>query len=168
MRMRLGLFFFCGWCMGGCFGNSNIEKKSDEVKPTAPFVEAYLEYLGPSEKWAGPASFVIHLDARGNEGAKISLVNSKFAEEGLSAGRAPAGVEAKKNLSAEAFREELKNFSQELDKNPNNEMGLSCLYPIVARLIRSDGAVTLHQGCRGQMGFSSLTSQFANRLLQNL
>src|SRR4051812_12834748 len=38
-----------------------------------PFVEGYVEYPGPQSKWAGPASFIVHVEAKEGDRARIEI-----------------------------------------------------------------------------------------------
>lgn len=53
--------------------------KQEEEKPEAlSFVELFIEYPGPQEKWAGPANFVLHVKAKENGPAMVMATPSWF------------------------------------------------------------------------------------------
>lgn len=55
--------------LGGCFTLQNSTTMDEMQKATSgrsvsPIVEAFVQYSGPAEKWAGPSGFVFHVDAK--------------------------------------------------------------------------------------------------------
>jgi hypothetical protein len=95
----------------------------------APFVEAYLEYVGPPERWAGPRTTAHHV----------------FAREPIA-------------------RADLRSLGSTMAQAPSAFTG--CLYPIRARLIRSDGSVLERQGCRDNSGWPVVVSRMVSNALE--
>jgi hypothetical protein len=136
----------------------------------SPIVEAYVEYPGPHAKWAGPASFVMHVDARGTGIAKLTVVPSLVLPahhtEGRVANRVLASVKdetQEQGLSAEAARQHLGNLASTLGQPESTFKG--CLAPVRVRLIRANGALIERQGCRGQSGWTKAASETVNRFV---
>jgi hypothetical protein len=145
----------------GCFGSNQETTFSDQSPfiddPSKPFSEVYIEYPGPHEKWAGPQTFSIHLDAKGARRAHVQLSTSIFRSE----------FHLKKdlqslsqNLTIEAAREEIARLSNSLKTEESPVSG--CLLPVRVRMIRSDGVTVTRQGCRGQNGWPKVASEISN------
>ena len=64
-RWVLG-FFALGGCVSG--GNSSLSTVTDALEGMkgagSPFVEVYIQDLGPDPRWAGPVLWTVHASAR--------------------------------------------------------------------------------------------------------
>ena len=147
--------------LGGCLGQYNPTAYDDVSKQVggAPVVEAFIEYGGPQEKWAGPAPFILHIDAREAAPAQVAMTPNVFQEVDFApvirgGGRMPASTA---DLSAEGVRERLGAFRETLNEDPGPFQG--CMSPLRVRLVSSSGAIVERQGCRGTQGWAKSASQ---------
>lgn len=158
------------------------------------FVEAYVEYRGPSEKWSGPASFLMHVVAKGNDPVKISFTPAFAAEPANTlptspihemaptmSGRRPAGEVSKTPVAAasaapsHAPSSAPKAMTGEVARNHINQLAAAvqagdvafegCLSPVRVRLIRADGAVLEKQGCRSVEGWPKAASEVVGQFM---
>lgn len=133
--------------------------KSDEN-----IVEVYFEFPGPQEKWAGPASFVLHVSAKDPHWALIHIAPAWFNEEdtfdvpvpGVSPAPNPAKVSIK-GLSSDFARERMRYLAGAV-LSGNDPAFKGCLSPVRVRLIRDDGTFIEKTGCRSESGWSKIAS----------
>ncbi len=139
-----------------------------------PYVEAYIEYPGPSDKWAGPSHFILHVLAKDSGMAQIAVTPALFKPvavdphaPGAKAIGAVTELTRTPGMSGEAAREQLGRLMTALTGGEASFRG--CLSPVRVRVIRADGAVTERHGCRGGKGWSKAVSesvdQFINKSL---
>jgi hypothetical protein len=164
-------------------GRSTLEAIQQSMGK-APFVEAYVEYPGPENRWAGPATFRLHLTAK-DLATPASITVSpalwrphrSLASNALP-GPAPAASEvtrvsdmshlptASGSISVEMARDELFRLGSALEGVDGNVPGLAgCLSPVHVRLTRSDGSVTEKRGCRSQAGWQRAVGESVNHWL---
>src|SRR5947209_8332355 len=66
-----------GAIASGCLSTQNQSSldgtTSKDGVSTQPFVELFVEYPGPQAKWAGPASYVLHVTAKDGGDAEIAF-----------------------------------------------------------------------------------------------
>jgi hypothetical protein len=152
--------------LSGCFGSNQETTNSDGSSfaddPSKPFTDVYIEFLGPHQKWAGPQSFTIHVNAVGSAKAKVTLTTGVFKGGNHSSKNIQA---TSYGLSTEAVREEMARLSAALQANETSVRG--CLSPVRVRLIRVDGALITRQGCRGQGGWVHVASEIANHFIES-
>ena len=145
------------------------------------FVEAFIEYAGPAERWAGPDPLMVQFSAREGD-QPFSLVSQPVWKSPVGiqagAGRAPAshgGMEHgnsvgtnghdpvaqqvtegegshRKNWSAEDLRMRLAQLADSVQESKIEYPG-GCLYPVRIRLLRADGGVIEKSGCRSSRGW---------------
>ena len=160
-RLIVTSFFLFSTLLSGCFGSSKggsimDGRVNDEAAP--PFVEAFIEYPGPSEKWAGPHSLSAHLSARGGKSGEIAVIHPMFKM-----------VDAHPAISVEKAREQFDRIQAII--NHELKSTANCSSPVKIRLIRTDGAVISKQACRGQSGWprvaSDLTAQWLGLALSS-
>lgn len=149
----------------GCMG-SKKESPFDGLLEGA-FVEAFIEYPGPSEKWVGPETLLIHVDARSNDGLKFKISPSALYRSGSNEtieleNRIPAEQKAR-GLNSSTLRERLAELSEKLDETEETFSG--CLHPVRVRLTKVDGGVREWQGCRGANAWSKEVGQLSSDLL---
>ena len=84
-------------CVSG--NNSNVSNLADATSVSgnsSPFVEAYIQYLGPDARWAGPVLWTVHVSAHDSQDPAIEVlpqlprIKDSFLSE-LS-GRTPASA----------------------------------------------------------------------------
>lgn len=123
------------------------------VKPQV-FVEAYFEYPGPQEKWAGSPSFMMHITTQdvGDSGVAITPELLRISPDGNLRVPASKGT-GMPSQDARARFVELGNAIQ-----AGEQEFKGCLYPVRVRLIRGDGSLVAKQGCRGDSGWPQMTS----------
>jgi hypothetical protein len=157
----------------GCLSmqsQSTLDAITSSGQSNAPVVEALIEYPGPAAKWAGPASFSLHVVAKDSGPANITVVPAlfnntappttpegrKIASEG--AGKARTIASSKVNaMSGETARGYLQTLALSLQGAGETYRG--CLYPIRVRLVRSDGSLVEKQGCRAASAWGRTASE---------
>jgi len=144
-----------GSVFAGCFGTETGMNPDQLIidyneESTAPFIEGYIEFLGPHEKWVGPASFVLHVSARDGEKATLNL--------------APSLVQGLGTVDSGKARDELLKLFVAMRAEEQEYYG--CMNPVKVRLIRSDGSTAERMGCRGQAAWPRIASETVNRLLE--
>lgn len=119
---------------------------------TQPYVEAFLEFRGPQERWAGPANWVMHVVAKDGEKPQI-VAPPAWMTETTSQARKPAS----QLLTGEEARAKLTGLASVASDGGSSFHG--CMYPIHVRLIRADGNVLDKQGCRDQSHWAKAASE---------
>ncbi len=83
----------------GCMSMQNQQVQDAIQTGTKPYVEAYIEYIGPGSRWMGPATWVLHVNTRELGNPEIS-VTPEFGDapaaklaEAPKEGRAPSPKE---------------------------------------------------------------------------
>lgn len=161
----------------GCMsmqGSSTWSAISDAIGKQ-PVVEAFIEYAGPHERWAGPQSFVLHVAIR--EGAKGPEARVEVSPNVLEAvnepemnTRAPSSLKVTSQtghaVSAELARDYLEQFSNYVTENSQSEF-VGCVSPVRVRLVRADGSLTERSGCRGSGRLASGASELVNFFLSS-
>jgi hypothetical protein len=149
---------------------------------SSPFVEATVEYPGPSGRWAGPASFLLSLNAREAGDARIQILPQLWGPEAVPPAVRPAGgglahgngdgvgsrVPASQTLGipAEFVRERIAHLFSALQADTAKSAGVGgCLYPVRIRLVRADGGLVERQGCRGLGAWTGAVSAFTSEFL---
>lgn len=136
------------------------------LKPTlanevgGPFIEGYLEFGGPADKWVGPRPLMIHVLSEPITGAEIALNPQLIAPDAESA----AGEHGELRLSGEIARDQLRALGEAIAQETLPDLA-GCLYPVRARLIRADGSFVEKQGCRSIHGWTTVMSLGASRLM---
>ncbi len=127
------------------------------------YVETYIQYAGPQEKWSGPGQLIVHVNAREAGNAQISVTPPSFqapaepdkpAEPGTTVQQRT--LASAKALTSEQARDQLAHLATEMQGADTPFYG--CLYPVRVRLVRADGALLEKQGCRGQGGWTKAAS----------
>jgi hypothetical protein len=169
-----------GSCVG-MHGQSTLDAIQGSIEEKKPFVEAWIEYSGPQERWAGPSSLIVHVTAKDGGAPMVALVPDRFTPEAGVAdfssqaaslpagpGRAP-GSESQAILSTTAIRDRLAvlgtALSQPTSAGAADEGASGCLSPIHARLVRSDGSIVEKRGCRSGAGWAFQASAAAADLV---
>ena len=153
------------WSFSGCMsmqGQGTMDAIQSSL-PNAPVVEAFIEYPGPAERWAGPRSFLLHISARDGQSAVIEVMPKTFEQtepEVKDRKVASSGGDARTGITADLARDYLGQFSQVVNETQPEFSG--CLYPIRVRLVRANGALVEKQGCRGYGRLASGASDFVN------
>ena len=128
-----------------------------------PYVEAYIEFPGPSKKWAGPTSFIMHVMAKDKGSAQIAISPALFKSPELTLkSRGPASAKFK-GMTADEARSALQKLATSLTGSEANFQG--CMSPIRVRLTRADGSIVEKQGCRGQSAWSGTASATVNNFI---
>lgn len=139
------------------------EKEALEGSPQR-IVDATIEFVGPSEKWVGPQSFMVHVSISNSQDLKISIFPSGFSPVRRVHHSQTQG-NAHPALTADDVREVIARLSTALDGTPPAPF-VGCLSPIRLRLIRADGFRIERQGCRGVAGWPRQASEAASRLVE--
>jgi hypothetical protein len=161
-----------GWGCLSMQSQSTLDGAGNNVNNSnSPFVEAYVEYPGPQAKWAGPASFILHVSAKDAGLAAITttpelLVAKPGSEPGAEPvevlHRAPASQpgsasQPNKKMTSEEARSQLAHLANALQGAQAPFRG--CMSPLRVRLVRADGGIFERQGCRSELGWSRAVSE---------
>ena len=158
----------------GCL-STQTQSSLDGSQPASPFVEAYVEYPGPQDKWSGPASFVLHVTAKDKGFVQIVTAPAWASEEAKAVpipapkavevhGRVPASVLSKtanqRQMGAEEARELIAQLHTAIQGAGAPFKG--CMSPVRVRLVRADGGLVEKQGCRSEIGWARAVSETVN------
>jgi len=139
--------------ISGCVGARN--STLDEIAGVfgggdkAVYTEAFLDYPGPADQWAGPAHFILHVTAKD----KVADVQIPAQWHPVASDhRAPASA-----LTGEEARAKLSELANSMRDDSGEYRG--CMYPIRVRLVRADGNVLDKMGCRDQSKWSKTASE---------
>jgi len=148
-----------------------VNGKSDSglpgVRSSEAFTEAYIEYPGPHAKWAGPASFVIHISTKNPHWALINVAPAWFntsEEEQAGLTSETANKVNTKGLSSDYARERIRYLAGAMQQGPEPTFK-GCLYPVRVRLIREDGTFIEKTNCRSEVGWPKVASEAAEYFL---
>lgn len=176
----------------GALGCVTAEKKTESKKiekleagEKMPFIEAYIEYLGPNEKWAGPSTFLLHVsapvDLPGNEEAEVQI---EVIPELLEAESPPVLEPTQKKKKDKEVQiqnrvlasKNTEKMSKKIAQAHLNELALAiqkedvpfeaCLSPLKVRITRMDGKVLEKEGCRGVEGWPKKVSEVVSQFLE--
>jgi hypothetical protein len=147
----------------GCMSMQSPSVQDTIQKGQQPYVEAFIEYSGPQSKWAGSATWVLHVNARDAANPQVSFT-PRFVDEPQVG--SPRGLASEKNASrAAAFlRTELAELASTV-QNAGEPIFRGCLYPVRIRMVREDGALLERQGCRSSSGWARNVSESVSRFL---
>ena len=153
----------CASSCVGMHGQSTLDAIQGSIAEVKPIVEAHIEYPGPQERWAGPATLSVHIIARDGAEPTVTVSPNLFQPEGASL----VTPQRKGTLTTQVVRERLGLVATALTQNvaSNDEKTGGCLSPVRARLIRSDGQVIEKRGCRSQSGWAFQASDAATDLI---
>jgi hypothetical protein len=143
----------------GCVGAR--QGTLDEISAAAGnqnFTEAFIDYPGPSEQWAGPARFILHVTAK--EKDVDVKVPAQWHPVFPASHRAIAS-----QMTGEQARGKLSNLAVAMNEDTSSYAG--CMYPIRVRLIRADGSVMDKEGCREQSKWSKTASETVDFFIAN-
>ncbi len=153
--------------LSACVGAQNPASQ-EMLEQGFAYVEAFIEFAGPEARWAGPQSFILHVDARDGTRAKIELTPSPFRKAVQRKAPTDGSIVERTLASAgqgpsDTVRDRLADLAAMLDSPDRSFRG--CLSPVRVRLIRSDGAVTERQGCRSQISWTRTASRIFSDFL---
>ncbi|HUP55959.1 MAG TPA: hypothetical protein VM598_00800, partial [Bdellovibrionota bacterium] len=113
-----------------------------------PIVEAFFEYSGPQDRWAGPSSLVVHVTARDGVDPTITLSPGVFQPEAGAVDFSSPMTAKRSGLTTAIVRERLALVATAMNDKAKEEAASGCLSPVRARMIRSDGSLLEKRGCR--------------------
>ena len=146
----------------GMAGHSTLDAISEQAGHQ-PYVEAFIEYAGPAEKWGGPVSLVLHVSAREGAAPEVTSTPPLHIVKGggptVEKNRVPASVK----MTNEAAREQLGLLAMALGTGKQEFRG--CMYPVKVRLIKADNSIVEKYGCRGQSGWARAASEVVSNFL---
>lgn len=152
-----GALILCAMGMGaigmnGCMTGQN-QTTLDAITggATQPYGEAFVEYRGPQEKWAGPSNWVMHVSAKEGEKPRVSVPAAWMSD--TSETRRPAS----QLITGEEARAKIGELAVAMSEQSVDFQG--CMYPVHVRLVRMDGKVVDRQGCRNQSHWSKAASE---------
>lgn len=160
--LRVGFSVLFLMSLISCFGSNNDTANTNSSLDDSglPFTDAYIEYLGPHGKWAGPQTFSVHVNTKGPENAKVNISTSIFKDESPSDKSLQS---VSHGITVEVAREQIARLSSAMQEQDSPVRG--CLLPVRVRLIREDGVLMTRQGCRGQLGWPKVASEIVNQLV---
>jgi hypothetical protein len=133
----------------------------------APVVEAFLEFVGPPDRWAGPPTMMIHLTAKDPEFAELAVtpaISGPGARMDLRrTQRASSSGPAR--IGATLARESLAELTMAVQAESELATFSGCLFPVRVKLVRADGSVTERSGCRTLTGWPVALSLTTSRVL---
>ena len=150
--------------MAACM--STVFPEQHDVKSQSPFVEAYVEYTGAPARWAGPASFILHVNAKDAKTADVSVKHEMLSQQVIEQAehpdsvRKPASVTEVPSRSSIEARASIAKLGEALEGETGESQG--CISPIRVRLIREDGSLLEKGGCRSGLGWPAVASQTVN------
>ncbi|MCM2324577.1 MAG: hypothetical protein NDJ90_15060 [Oligoflexia bacterium] len=163
-----------GLGLSGCMSMQSESALDDALQSlkgssnkTNAFVEAFFEYTGPADKWAGPSTFLMHVVAKDQGPAQVTVVPPLFGdpfskEDGpVNTTRAPASA---KPLTGELAREQLTQLAGIVEGSEDLPFR-GCLSPVRVRLVRVDGALVEKQGCRTYRGWPKAVSEAVSQFV---
>lgn len=158
MKKKIASILFFLPFFSGCFSSTGDTVGDDVSDNGMPFTEAFLEYPGPHERWAGPQNFILHVQTKNPGNPRLTLTpqlqGGQIGRQGIALG-----------LSTEAVREELARLKTALQQKDQPYYG--CLSPVRVKLIRLDGVLVERQGCRGQEGWPRVASEVVSHFLES-
>lgn len=192
-----GWMVAAGALASGCMSMQNqpaMEALQQKGAAPKPYVEAYVEYRGPAERWSGPTTFLLHVQAKDNGLARVSVTPALFSKpvepqmpHPEVAGRALASLAgaasalpavkgaASAAVPAPNSNPVSKGITGEAAREQLTQLASAiqggditfrgCLSPVRVRLIRSDGALLEKHGCRSQEGWPRAVSETVSRFI---
>jgi hypothetical protein len=171
--------------LSGCAGGGSLSvvvEALEGVRNPSPFVEAYIQQLGPDARWAGPALWTLHVTARDGVAPSFELTPALPAATIKDPGAEPTGLEPAMRVPASALgkvqmpapqdpstvrkiptteevRERLLVLAGAIQTAESEEQ--ACSTAVRVRMTRADGSVLERQGCRASPQWSQLVSEFS-------
>ena len=175
----------------GCVGANNaslstVVEALEGARAASPYVEAYIQYVGPDAKWAGPALWTLHVSARDGVSPLFEVtpalpketrpvsqpssveVSNRAPASALGLTQMPAvqtvsAVQTAKAFSTEEIRERLAHLATAVQVGDAETQ--ACSTAIKVRLTRADGSVLEKQGCRASPQWSQVVSEFSAEMI---
>ncbi|OFZ22112.1 MAG: hypothetical protein A2X94_08785 [Bdellovibrionales bacterium GWB1_55_8] len=170
-----------GFGCGGIQNHPALEALQGNAKvDSQAFVEIYIEYPGPQEKWAGPTSFILHVLANAPGNAHISVTPGWFegpavkktqpelairkpasllSEMAPAAVLAPTAEQAKpQGLPSDIARDRMRYLANAIESGLE-EPFRGCRSPVRIRIVRADGDIVERTGCRSEKGWPRAASE---------
>jgi hypothetical protein len=151
----------------GMHGQSTLDAIQGSIQEAKPIIEAYIEYPGPQDRWAGPGNLIVHVTARGEgKDPEISFSPHVFqAEAGVQDFTTP--VAKKSALTTQVVRERLGLVAAAMTtaSQAGDDRAPGCLSPVRVRLIKNDGGILEKHGCRSLTGWTFQAADAAADLI---
>ena len=119
--------------IASCAGTSSTMEGINSAMEGGPVVEAFIEYAGPSERWAGPASFVLHVVARESDTSPAEITAAPAVS---TVTRKPASGHA---MTVAQARGMLSYVIEQM--LPDEQVFQGCLSPVRVRMVHEDGSL---------------------------
>jgi hypothetical protein len=144
----------------GCVGahQSTFDEISNALGGGKNFTEAFIDYPGPAEQWAGPARFTLHVTTKDTQ---VSVVIPAQWHPVITPGHRTVAS----TMTGDQAREKLTDLATAMAEDSSVYQG--CMYPIRVRMIRSDGSVLDKEGCREQSKWSKTASETVDYFIAN-
>jgi hypothetical protein len=171
----LALSVTAGCVSGGGSSLSTVVDAIEGIKGSnSPVVDAYIQYLGPDARWAGPVLWTVHVSARDSQAPVFEVIpalpksrsggapelsarvpaSALGLTQGKSAPAAPAGL-----LTQEQVRDRLLHLGSAMASSEAESA--ACMMAVKVRLTRADGTVQEKQACRGSAVWTQVASELA-------
>lgn len=148
-----------------------VSKQSHELinafddKGSKQYQAAWIEYIGPDQKWAGGSLLKIEIDLKksgkdGESPLSVQYGNDpvQFKLQNRGANRKVAAI----HMASHDALQELALVLQDSKKENRN----SCIHPVRVQLKRIDGAIEDHFGCRGVDSWVFDVSRLTDQLIR--
>lgn len=143
----------------GCFKQDDLSNVPGSPEDRV-FIEAYVEFPGPHERWVGPPGYVMNVNAK--EATKPWVGVTSLAAKPVLGDRRIASIPKGDPQAARAQIERLATALKEDDSSPEFK---GCLSPVRVRLVRGDGTMVEREGCRGYNAWTKTASEFVGYFL---
>jgi hypothetical protein len=150
--------------LSACLEEATVKTGKNENQ-NKPFVEAFIEFQGPSSKWAGPESMSIQLNARAADKVSVSVLPKWLLAD--TDAIAVSDFSARGKVSPAAAREYLSFLAAIVQKSPD-EKWQGCLSPVHIKLISEDGQIVEKTSCRSLNGWPIEASRAAHKILSSV
>lgn len=165
--LRRSALVWLTWLASGCLSMQS-PTTIDNIQQAAttgsqPYVEAYVEYRGPSDKWAGPTTFLLHVVAKDAGVARVSITPALFGAPAKDAPNTAGRGLASKGMAGETARDHMARLALSVQGGDIPFRG--CLSPVRVRLVRADGALLEKSGCRSGEGWPRAASEAVNQFI---
>lgn len=156
--------------VSGCFGSRShefLEALEDELGASLvekQFVEGYLEYAGPPDRWSGFETFILHVRARDRGNAEVVVTPSSFGKKDRTLSTNQPKNQTAEGMPSDTARERFATLAQAFEKSPRMDFS-GCFYPVRVRLARRNGEILEMRGCRGQKGWVEEVSKLVDDVL---
>lgn len=159
MKKIILLFLSIGiFNMSGCISEDEVIVDSPSYPTDSDgvpiFSDVVIEYSAAGLKWASGHSLSYHLVTRENGTAEASVI----------IGDPAVTVPRSKVVKLESVRASVARLFESMQKTSQEKARPGCAYPVLARLIRSDGILVERRDCRGGAEWTRIASLLVSEI----